>query len=164
MFLRYLLFQSLADLVFLLLIAASLVISRFRESHKKLPLNMNLDEDYATAEFQEDTASVELSTRLEQLLEQVACYSADYIFHSLEALTAFLTLILSVDRLYAILRPMRIKSFFTYLYPKRIVLLVYVIILAILAPQLFLNQYSSEYVLTLFYRLIVQTCTFKVTC
>lgn len=158
MLLRYLLFQSLADLVFLLLIAASFVISRFRDSHKKLPLNMNLDEDYA------DAASVEFLTRLEQLLEQVACYSADYIFHSLEALTAFLTLILSVDRLYAILRPMRIKSFFTYLYPKRIVLLVYVIILAILAPQLFLNQYSSEYVLTMFYRRIVQTCTFKVTC
>lgn len=68
------------------------------------------------------------------------CYFTDYIVNSLDAFCVFLTLILSVDRLYAIIRPIQNKMFFTYRYPKRIAVFGYLALLAIKLPELFLSQ------------------------
>lgn len=70
----------------------------------------------------------------------ITCYFTDYIVNSLDAFCVFLTLILSVDRLYAIIRPIQNKMFFTYRYPKRIAVFGYLALLAIKSPELFLSQ------------------------
>ena len=71
---------------------------------------------------------------------RLTCYLTDYIVSSFDALSVYLTLILSIDRLYAITKPIKIKTFFTNLYPKRVALFGYLLLLTIKAPDLFLNQ------------------------
>ncbi|RNA11445.1 hypothetical protein BpHYR1_009889, partial [Brachionus plicatilis] len=56
------------------------------------------------------------------------------------AFCVFLTLVLSIDRLYAIKKPIKSKVFFTYRFPKRIALSGYLFILFIKSPEIFLSQ------------------------
>ncbi|CAF1055924.1 unnamed protein product [Brachionus calyciflorus] len=73
-------------------------------------------------------------------LSKITCYFTDYVVSSIDAFCVFLTLILSIDRLYAIKRPIKSKMFFTYRFPKRIAASGYLLILLIKSPDLFLSQ------------------------
>lgn len=77
-------------------------------------------------------------------LSWLTCYFTDYVVNTLDAFCVFLTLILSVDRLYAITMPIKSKIFFTYRYPKRIAVFGYLALLIIKSPEVFLSQ--REYV------------------
>lgn len=80
-------------------------------------------------------------------LSWTACKFNDYIFESLNAFGVLITLILSIDRLYAIARPMQIRMFATYLYPKLISLILYFVILAVQSPVLFFTHpvYNKQF-------------------
>lgn len=73
-------------------------------------------------------------------LSKLTCYFTDYVVSSIDAFCVFLTLVLSIDRLYAIKRPIKSKMFLTYRFPKRIALLGYLTLLIIKSPELFLSQ------------------------
>lgn len=78
-------------------------------------------------------------------LSWMTCYFTDYVVNSLDAFCVFLTLVLSVDRLYAIMKPIQSKTFFTYRYPKQIAVFGYLALLAIKSPELFLSQRKYVY-------------------
>lgn len=73
-------------------------------------------------------------------LSKYTCYFTDYIFRSIDTFCVFLTLVLSIDRLYAITNPIKSKSFFTYRYPKQIALVGYLMLTIVKSPDLFLSQ------------------------
>lgn len=73
----------------------------------------------------------------EGYLPWIVCFGVDYIFQSLNVYSVFLTLIMSVDRLYAIVKPMKIKMFFLSRHPKQTVIFVYLSILVILVSECF---------------------------
>jgi hypothetical protein len=59
------------------------------------------------------------------LLHEVSIYSTiifDYVVHTIESCIDIITLILSIDRLYAICKPMKIKSFITQIHTKLLIL------------------------------------------
>ena len=73
-------------------------------------------------------------------LSSLTCYGTDYIHYTLDACSVYLTLILSIDRLYAIIRPMRVKNFFIYQYPRRVVLIGFLVIFVFHLPHIIYNQ------------------------
>lgn len=73
-------------------------------------------------------------------LSKITCYLTDYVVHSIDSFCVFLTLILSIDRLYAIMHPIKSRFFLTYRYPKKITVVTYVILLCIKSPEIFLSQ------------------------
>ena len=75
---------------------------------------------------------------------EITCYFTDYIVGSIDAFCVFITLVVSVDRLYAIIRPIRIRDFATYRYPRLIVLFNIAAILALKSPEVFLSQREYE--------------------
>ena len=48
------------------------------------------------------------------------CYLLDYVYKSFDSVGVILTLIVSIDRTYAVRNPMDLRSFFTYRFPKSI--------------------------------------------
>lgn len=77
-------------------------------------------------------------------LSKITCYFTDYVVSSIDAFCVYLTLVLSIDRLYAIKKPIKSKMFLTYRFPRRIAILGYLTILLIKSPDLFLSQ--REYI------------------
>lgn len=55
-----------------------------------------------------------------------------YLQLSLDAFCVFLTVVFSIDRLYAVIKPVHIESFFVHRHPKRIALVGYLVVLTIL--------------------------------
>jgi len=51
------------------------------------------------------------------------CYFTDYIYKSFDATGVILTLIVSLDRTYAITRPIQFRNFFTLRFPKTIIII-----------------------------------------
>lgn len=71
--------------------------------------------------------------KLIHFLPGVACFTVDLLFHSLNVYGVFLTLIMSIDRLCAIVKPMRKRI--TSEHPKLTALCVYMAILLILVIE-----------------------------
>ena len=59
----------------------------------------------------------------------------DFLTHTSDSYTIILTLILSIDRLYAITNPIKIKNFITYLHPINLIVSSIVILIAIKLPS-----------------------------
>jgi hypothetical protein len=72
-------------------------------------------------------------------LSKFSCYFHDYILNLLDAYSVYLAFILSIDRLYAIKQPIKIKDFFTHKYPKYVVLIGFLVILIGNLPIVLLN-------------------------
>lgn len=73
-------------------------------------------------------------------LSWITCHLNVFVLDILSSYCIFLTLILSTDRLYAILKPLKIKLFFTHLYPKQTAAICFFALLAIKAPVFFVEQ------------------------
>ena len=73
-------------------------------------------------------------------LSKITCYLNEYILNVLDSLTVFLALIMSVDRFYGVLCPVKSKRFYTNLYPMRVVALVFLFIAVANLPYLIYNQ------------------------
>lgn len=133
---RYILFQSIADLLFLLLLLIGLVTNRFilddQSGHRVLKSS---EGDFVL--YQNEIRFQDLSW--------ATCNLVDLTFEILNAFNLLLVLVLSIDRLYAIVNPLKLKMFFTYKYTKRIIPLVFLLVLLFVSPQLFIQpKYDSE--------------------
>ena len=73
-------------------------------------------------------------------MSRLTCFFTDFVLGSVDAFSVYITLILSVDRLYAIVKPIQIRTFVTHQYPKRLVAIVYTLLLVAKLPELMLNQ------------------------
>ena len=73
-------------------------------------------------------------------LSLIPCFFFEYSVNSIDAFCVFLTLLLSIDRLKAILDPINSRLFFTNRYPKRITLTSLIIILILKSPEIILAQ------------------------
>ena len=73
-------------------------------------------------------------------LSIIPCFLTEYAVNVIDAFCVFLTLLLSADRLKAILDPINSRTFFTNIYPKRITITSLVFILAIKSPQIIFAQ------------------------
>lgn len=73
-------------------------------------------------------------------LSWTPCYFTEFLYHYIDTFSIILTLILSVDRFYAVIKPFDIKFFLTYRQPKKIVILIALTILILLSPRLILNE------------------------
>lgn len=82
-------------------------------------------------------------------LSKITCYLTDYVVHSIDSFCVFLTLILSVDRLYAIMNPIKARFFVTYRFPKLITMISFIILLSVKAPEIFLSQREFKPVLSI---------------
>jgi len=80
-------------------------------------------------------------------VSQLTCYLTDYVVHSIDSFCVFLTLILSVDRLYAIMNPIKARFFVTYRFPKLITTSCFIVLLSVKAPEIFLSQREFKPVL-----------------
>ena len=72
-------------------------------------------------------------------LHKLSCYFHDYILNLLDALSVYLAVILSIDRLYTIKKPIKIKNFLTYKYPVGVIFIGFIIISLASIPILILN-------------------------
>lgn len=73
-------------------------------------------------------------------LNVATCLLTDFIINSIDAYCVFLTLTVSIDRLYAIINPIKIKSFITSRNPKLVAFIGYIIILILKSPEIILTQ------------------------
>ena len=111
-FFRYLLFQTLSDLLFLVIIIVQLILEIY------IPSKTIFD------------------------LSKVTCYYAEYIFVTSNIFSVLLTLILSIDRLYAIQKPLHSTMSLTNRYPVQISISLFAILLIVLHPKFFLKSYN----------------------
>jgi cytochrome c-type biogenesis protein CcmH/NrfF len=70
----------------------------------------------------------------------IPCYINEYLVNCIDAFCVFLTLLLSIDRLKAILDPINSRLFFTNRYPKRITFTSLIIIMIIKSTEIILAQ------------------------
>ncbi len=73
-------------------------------------------------------------------LSPLTCYLTDYIIGSIDSISVLTTMILSIDRVYAITRPLKFKEFPTYRFPKLLVLLNVLFCLGLKASEILLHQ------------------------
>ena len=73
-------------------------------------------------------------------LSLVSCFITEYSINSIDAFCVFLTLLLSIDRLKAIIDPINSRLFFTNRFPKRITFSSLLILLALKSPEIILAQ------------------------
>lgn len=73
-------------------------------------------------------------------LSWVLCQFTEFVLNIIDSYCIFLTLTLSFDRLYAILKPLKIKLLFTYLHPKRTATIGFFTLLVVKLPELFFSQ------------------------
>ena len=71
---------------------------------------------------------------------KLTCFLTDYVVNSIDSFCVFVTLILSIDRLYAIKNPIKARFFITYKFPKQITAITYIALLIVKSPELFLSQ------------------------
>jgi hypothetical protein len=69
-----------------------------------------------------------------------SCMMTDYVINVTDGYCVLLTLLLTVDRLHAIAKPMRSKQFVTNLYPKRSAFTSYLLVLFLNLPEVILTQ------------------------
>jgi hypothetical protein len=72
-------------------------------------------------------------------LHKISCFFHDYILNLLDALSVYLAVILSIDRLYTIKKPIKIKNFLTYKYPVGVIFIGFIIIALASIPIVILN-------------------------
>jgi hypothetical protein len=73
-------------------------------------------------------------------LSAITCYATDFVVNSVDEYSVLLTLLLSIDRLYAIRRPINIKLFVTYRYQKQVTAVGFAIITLVSLPYFLLSQ------------------------
>ena len=73
-------------------------------------------------------------------LSIIPCYIIEYLINSIDAFCVFLTLLLSIDRLKAILDPLNSRQFFTNRYPKQITFVSLFVIFILKSPDIILSQ------------------------
>jgi hypothetical protein len=78
-------------------------------------------------------------------LSWVTCHFTDYIIHTIDAFCVAITLIVSIDRFYAIIQPIKNKTLVTNRYPKQISLACFVLLLILHSPGVFLSQRAYIY-------------------
>lgn len=78
-------------------------------------------------------------------LNDFAFISIVFILHFLDSFAVSLTLLLSIDRLYAIFKPMKIKNFITFQYQKSLILAVFIFYLLIKIPEIML-YFSNRFI------------------
>lgn len=70
-----------------------------------------------------------------------------YLQLSLDSFCVFLTVVFSIDRLYAVIKPVHIESFFIHRHPKRIALVGYLVVLTILIIKFYFKiDLKLEYI------------------
>jgi hypothetical protein len=72
-------------------------------------------------------------------LHKLSCFFHDYILNLLDALSVYLAVILSIDRLYTIEIPIKIKKFLIFKYPVGVIFIGFIIIALASIPILILN-------------------------
>lgn len=77
-------------------------------------------------------------------LSRLTCYFTDYIVGSIDAFCYLQLLTLSVDRIYAITRPLKLRNFLTYRSPRILILGTMVLVLVFKSPEIFLSQRNYE--------------------
>jgi hypothetical protein len=75
-------------------------------------------------------------------LSSLTCYCTDFVVNSVDEYSVLLTLLLSIDRLYAIRRPINIKLFVTYRYQKQVTAFGFALITLVSLPYFLLSQRS----------------------
>jgi hypothetical protein len=73
-------------------------------------------------------------------MSSITCLFTDYLVGAIDGYCVLLTLVLSVDRLYAIAKPMRSRHFLTSRYPKRVAFFCFILVLIINIPEIVLTQ------------------------
>ncbi len=73
-------------------------------------------------------------------LSKFTCYFTDFIVNSVDEYSVFLTLLLSIDRLNAIINPIRNKFFITNRYQKQLTIIGIVLITLANSPYFYLSQ------------------------
>ena len=111
-FFRYLLFQTLSDLLFLVIIIVQLILEIYDPNETIYELS------------------------------KITCYYTEYIFVTSNVFSVLLSLILSIDRLYAIERPLHNNMSFTNRFPVHISISLFAILLLILHPKFFFKSYK----------------------
>ena len=72
-------------------------------------------------------------------LSELTCVLYEYMLNTTDAFSVFLTLTLSIDRLYAITNPIKVRMFVTYRFPKHIIVIIYLALHLIKSPEIFLG-------------------------
>ena len=67
----------------------------------------------------------------------------DFFMHTSESYAAIISLLLSIDRLYAIKHPMKIKTFITNAYPERLIFVTFLVLVMFKLPGLFICHHKS---------------------
>ena len=78
-------------------------------------------------------------------LSHLTCYLTDYIIGSIDSFCVLTTMVLSIDRVYAITQPLKYTEFSTYRFPRLLILLNALFCLSLKAPEILLHQ--REYTL-----------------
>lgn len=73
-------------------------------------------------------------------LSRFTCYLTDYIMQTLDSFCVILTLIVSLDRFYAIINPVKLRLTFINRHPKNVAALCFLVLLVVHAPEIFLLQ------------------------
>lgn len=73
-------------------------------------------------------------------LSMFTCYTTDFFVGTIDAFCVLLTLLVSIDRLYAILYPIKVRQFFTNRYPKRVAFIALIIVTLLKLTEVILHQ------------------------
>lgn len=74
----------------------------------------------------------------------LTCHLTDYSVGIIDSYCILLTLILSVDRLYAITSPLKFRNSITYRFPKMLIFTCIGLVALLKSPEIFLSQLSYE--------------------
>jgi hypothetical protein len=78
-------------------------------------------------------------------LSWLTCHFTDYVIHTIDAFCVAITLIVSIDRFYAIIQPIKNKTLITNRYPKQISLACLILMLVLHSPGVLFSQRSYIY-------------------
>lgn len=72
------------------------------------------------------------------------CYLTDYFVGIIDSFCILMTLVLSVDRLYAITSPLKFRNSITYRFPKMLIFACLILVALVKSPEIFLSQRTYE--------------------
>ena len=72
-------------------------------------------------------------------LNRFTCYFTDFFLNTLDSFCVLTTLILSIDRFYAIWCPIKLRQFVTNRCPKRLTLICFLLLTFLYLPEVFLS-------------------------
>jgi hypothetical protein len=86
----------------------------------------------------------------------------DYFVHSVDSYLAVVRLTLSIDRLYAIRKPLEIKNFFTNLHAKRLIITIFFIIFGLHIPAIILCHHHGDKFIFVSYCSLISPLIFNI--